>query len=212
MKKLFAGLMAVFIACSSLLVTLTSSAEEDLLGTGKSELLGIASAFSVFVENDFGCNGSDCEGRIACGGGANVGNFQWYSTSTKTNYASVIVGRGPLCNFDSGNRIFVVGTECPDNDIQVSGTVYKADLIDFESEFTKLRTISQDLKEETATAAKVENSWCNYITFKGTNSDYNFFTIDASAITSCQTFIEFDVPEDSYSVVTVLGDNIDLYT
>ena len=107
-------------------------------------MLGTASSFSVFVENDFGANGSDCEGRIACGGGANLGEMEFYSTNS-SEYASVIVGRGPLQQFDSNNKIFVVGTKVKDSDIKVNGTVYKKDLIDFSTEFSYLRNTSLNL-------------------------------------------------------------------
>jgi len=48
--------------------------------------------------------------------------------------------------------------------------------------------------------------------FKGTDSEYNYFTISAEDLTTDQCFVTFDVPEGSYSVVNVTGSEVDLYT
>lgn len=65
MKKIISFLTGVIIAATC---SLNVFAADSLIAPQRSELLGTASSFSVFVENDFGANGSDCEGRIACGG------------------------------------------------------------------------------------------------------------------------------------------------
>lgn len=207
MKKIISFLTGVIIAATC---SLNVFAADSLIAPQRSELLGTASSFSVFVENDFGANGSDCEGRIACGGGANLGEMEFYSTNS-SEYASVIVGRGPLQQFDSNNKIFVVGTKVKDSDIKVNGTVYKKDLIDFSTEFNYLRNTSLSLAAKENGTVNIENSWCKYITFSGTDS-YNYFTVDSSIFNTDKCFVDFQVPKNSYSVVNIIGDSVDLNT
>lgn len=207
MKKIISFLTGAIIAATC---SLNAFAADSLIAPQRSELLGTASSFSVFVENDFGANGSDCEGRIACGGGANLGEMEFYSTNS-SEYASVIVGRGPLQQFDSNNKIFVVGTKIKDSDIKVNGTVYKKDLIDFSTEFNYLRNTSLSLAAKENGTVNIENSWCKYITFSGTDS-YNYFTVDSSIFNTDKCFVDFQVPKNSYSVVNIIGDSVDLNT
>lgn len=206
MKK-FIGLITGFFVA---MTTFNVAAEPTLIAPPTSSLLGTASSFSVFMENDFGANGSDCEGRIACGGGANLGRMEFYSTN-RGDYASVVVGRGPLQQLDSGNRIFVVGTQVKDEDIKVNGTVYHEDLIDFNSEFNYLRQVSKSLAAKGNGTVSIANQWCKYITFAGDN-EYNYFTVDASIFNTDQCFVDFQVPKNSYSIVNILGTNVNLNT
>lgn len=207
MKKIISLLTGLVVAASC---SLSAMAKDGLIAPQRSELLGVASSFSIFIENDFGAHGSDCEGRIACGGGANLGKMEWYSTNT-SQYASVIVGRGPLQQFDGGNRIFVASTQVKDSDIKVNGTIYKEDLIDFSKEFAYLRQVSKDLSKNQSGTVTIENSWCKYITFTG-DKEYNYFTVDSSLLNTDKTFVDFQVPADSYCVVNVIGKSVDLNT
>ena len=111
---------------------LNAQGAEDLL-------LGTASLFSVFVEGDFGANGSDCEGRLAAGGAANISTMTpFYHVGMEfADYASevamVIVGEGPISNFTFQNEAAVViGKDMPDENVQLDSTpvLYRADLID----------------------------------------------------------------------------------
>lgn len=207
MKKIISFLTGVIIAATC---SFNVFAADNLIAPQRSELLRTASSFSVFVENDFGANGSDCEGRIACGGGANLGEMEFYSTNS-SEYASVIVSRGPLQQFDSNNKIFVVGTKVKDSDIKVNGTVYKKDLIDFSTEFNYLRNTSLSLAAKENGTVNIENSWCKYITFSGTDN-YNYFTVDSSIFNTDKCFVDFQVPKNSYSIVNIIGDSVDLNT
>lgn len=96
-KKKIAALVGVFLMSLFVFTSSTQRASsEDLLGyADNGEMLGVASAFSVFVKNDFGANGSDCEGRIFAGHSANIGTMEYYSTA-RSSSASVIVGSGVL--------------------------------------------------------------------------------------------------------------------
>ena len=62
-------------------IPLTDDKRNELLGVSDKEeyFLGAASQFSVFLEGDFSANGSDCEGRLAAGGNANMGDPVSYS-------------------------------------------------------------------------------------------------------------------------------------
>ena len=55
----------------------TDSNRSALLGVDDPDAyyLGVASLFSVFLRGDFDAEGSDCEGRLAAGGNANIGTM-----------------------------------------------------------------------------------------------------------------------------------------
>ncbi len=75
--------------------------EVDYVGEIPSDLLGTASAFSVFTK-EARFNGSDTEGRVAVQIGTNKGQARYYSVATSP-LPSVIVGNeedGYLEGFD----------------------------------------------------------------------------------------------------------------
>lgn len=203
MKKLV-SLLTSFILLSS---PLLSSAENDLLNyENKGELLGIASQFAVFVEEDFGANGSDCEGKIFVGGSANLGTATWYSAARVGVEASIIVQGQVLKNFDVGDRIIVAG-ESTDVQIQ-SEHIVRGTVIDTEREFTKLRELSTDLSTQECTLPQL-GKWNQELQFTGTN-DVNYF--DLPKISSCNYYFNYNVPYGSYIIVNVKGKHPTLYT
>lgn len=124
--------------------------KEMLLGIKDSNeyFLGAASQFSVFLHDDFAAHGSDCEGRLAAGGNANMGDPVSYSVGAKlpenSKAAKVVVGGNTLQNFQPDNKNFVMGSEGTIsqeiinhmNDGQCE--VYVGKLIDFDKEFQLL--------------------------------------------------------------------------
>lgn len=132
-KKLLCLFMSFLMIGLFTPLTVSSNEEIDLLNyTDNGEMLGVASAFSVFVEEDFGANGCDCEGRIYAGHSANIGESKYYSVAYDDG-ASVVIGDGTLSNFDIGHRTFVYGTH--GTNLLEGGQVYQADLFDKEKVF-----------------------------------------------------------------------------
>lgn len=200
MKKLVSLLTSCLILSSPLL----SSAESDY--ENKGELLGIASQFAVFVEEDFGANGSDCEGKIFVGGSANLGTATWYSAARVGVEASVIVQGKVLKNFDSGDRIFVAGE---DTDVQIqSEHVIRGNVIDTEKEFAKLREVSTNLSTQECTPPRL-GEWNQELQFIGTN-EVNYFELPQ--LDSCNYYFNYNVPYGSYVIVNVSGKHPVLYT
>ena len=85
-KRLMPVILSIFML-QTLIPISTNGNYFDLLGYyDEDSLLGTATLFSVFVENDFSGNGSDCEGRLAVGGGANLSDT-WNCYSWKRTYS-----------------------------------------------------------------------------------------------------------------------------
>lgn len=177
----------------------------ELLGyEDKGEILGLAQEFAVFVEEDFGANGADCEGRLFVGGSANLGNMQWYSTKRVGSAASAIIQGNTLKNFDSGDRIFVVG-ENTNVEIQ-SNNIVRAKLIDTEKEFENLREVSKQWSTMESIVPRLDGSTVELIG----ESQVNYFYLED--IDSCNYFFDYKVPSGSYCIVNIPGKNPTIYT
>ena len=203
MKKLVSLLASCLILSSPLL----SSAENELLNyENKGELLGIASQFAVFVEEDFGANGSDCEGKIFVGGSANLGTATWYSAARMGAEASIIVQGKVLKNFDTGDRIIVAGE---DTDVQIeSEHVVRGNVVDTEKEFTRLREVSTNLSTQERTPPRL-GEWNQELQFIGTNK-INYFELPQ--LNNCNHYFNYNVPYGSYVIVNVSGKHPTIYT
>lgn len=196
--------------------TLLSAADAD------DRLLGVASYFSVFVENDFGANGSDCEGRLAAGGAANHSDMtpHYHVGMEFADYASevamVIVGEGPISNFTFTNEAAVViGADMPDENIQLENTpmLYRADLIDFDAEFAYLRDVSAKLGAMTANGYTETGSWAGEVRFVGEGDAdlyvWNFTAEEWAALFNPYgTFFDFIIPEGSHALINISGDSV----
>lgn len=210
MKKVFCLFMSFLVIGLFKPLTVSSNEEIDLLNyEDNGEMLGVASAFSVFVEEDFGANGCDCEGRIYAGHSANVGESKYYSAAYDDG-ASVIIGDGTLSNFDIGHRIFVYGTNA--TNLLEGGQVYQTDLFDKEKVFKQLKRKSIELSYVENGYVRKDTYWSNQINFIGEDPKLNVFNLDPSMITSCNYFFNYDVPEGSYVVVNVSGKENTAYT
>lgn len=94
-----------------------STVEETIKNANATYLLGIASQFGVFLEENFTAHSADVESRLAVGGGANlsaiiknnqddfdIGNGDFHSKVSlgalmnNTGYAEAIVEGGPFVN------------------------------------------------------------------------------------------------------------------
>lgn len=211
MRKLISMLTAASLMVFSIIPLSTGAkTNEELLNyENNGEFLGVASAFSVFIEEDFGANGCDCEGRIFAGHSANVGEVTSYAVAENSG-ASVIISDGILSNFDMGNRIFVYGSN---GETQLSGdNVYQADLIAAHEEFEKLREKSRKLSQKNNGEVKINPYWGAQVDFVGTDPDFNVFNLDSSIIDSCNYFFNYEVPEGSYVIVNVAGQDLTTYT
>ena len=211
MRKFFSAFVAASLALFFIVpINIEAKTNQELLGyEDNGELLGVASAFSVFVEEDFGANGCDCEGRIFAGHSANIGSIEAYSVADSAA-ASIIIGNGTLSNFDLGNHTFVYGSQ--GNSLLSGDNIYQADLIDTEKEFERLRKISLKLSKMENGTIEINPYWNAEIDFIGNNPELNVFNLDAEMINSCNYFFNYEVPEGSYVIINVSGDNLTTYT
>lgn len=211
MRKLISVLTAASLMVFSIIPLLTGAkTNEELLNyKDNGEFLGVASAFSVFVEEDFGANGCDCEGRIFAGRSANVGEATSYAVAEDSG-ASVIISDGILSNFDMGNRIFVYGSN---GETQLTGdNVYQVDLIAAHEEFENLREKSKKLSQKNNGEVKINPYWNAQIDFVGTDPNFNIFNLDSNIIDSCNYFFNYEVPEGSYVIINIAGQDLTTYT
>lgn len=190
--------------------------------------LGVASQFSVFLNGDFTALGSDCEGRLAAAGSANLGDeTPSYSVGAKLadgneNVAHVVIGGQVLKNFQPNQMNFVAPLDADVQqiflDYMENGDckVYEGELFSFEDEFKKLNERSFYLKnlEENATLETnpyYDQEWI----ITGTDPNLNVINLDSSS--GFDEFAVFNngyldmnirIPEGSYLVINVPGDNI----
>lgn len=235
-KRLLAGAMGLAVTLSGITAFTTSAsgiiAVDDtnraaLIGVEEpdSYFLGVASQFSVFLREDFAAEESDCEGRLAVGGNANIGSFLNYSVGAKftgsESAAHVVVGGDTLTQFSPGTNNFVVGTAVNVDDALINGTgcsVYEGSLFDFDAAFDLLEERSAELAAMESNAELTinpyyERGW----TITGTDEMLNVLTLDDeqleawhAATTGAYTYIELviQIPEDSYLVINVPGEEI----
>ena len=189
--------------------------------------LGVASQFSVFVEGDFKAEGSDCEGRLAVGGSANLGtSTPSYSVGAKidedTTAAKVVIGGDTLQHFEPNNVTFVAPLNAEIEPIIMSymsnGSckVYSGKLFDFAEQFALLRERSTYLKGLSENAElEISTYYKQQWTVKGSNKNLNVLNLSAeeyAIFTNESKYIELNVeiPEGSYLVINVPGTEIEL--
>ncbi len=189
--------------------------------------LGVASQFSVFVEGDFKAEGSDCEGRLAAGGSANLGtSTPSYSVGAKldeeTTAAQVIIGGNTLQHFEPDNITFVAPLNAEIEPVIMnymsngSCKVYSGELFDFAEQFALLRERSTYLKElPENTELEMSEYYNQQWTVKGDNKNLNVLNLspeEYAIFTNEAKYIELNVqiPEGSYLVINVPGTEIEL--
>ncbi len=141
--------------------------------------LGLAKYFSLFCEGDATFTGADTEGRVAVGGGITATTSYEYQIgceNTDKDCADIIVGDGPVQNVavdfgytDDGktkledNKIIAYSSSATKMNLDSYSDDKKqhfveADLIDFKSEFERLREYSRELAGRRTTGGLISNS------------------------------------------------------
>ncbi len=237
--KLLSGLTAVLLVglanplyavnsetSGSLAVSVTDSNRSALLGVENPDayFLGVASQFSVFLHEDFDANGSDCEGRLAAGGNANVGTMDNYSVGAKLeegfSAAKVVVGGDTLTNFQPNDKKFVIGEYGTVDDMiryyhEIGAcTVYEGALFDFDEEFALLNERSQYLKtQEDNATLEIDQYFTGGWSVYGSDPNLNVLTLDDAAFDIFDGgYLELKIyiPEGSYLVINVPGESVNM--
>jgi choice-of-anchor A domain-containing protein len=179
----------------------------------------------VFLNGDFEANESDCEGRLAAAGNANMGDeTPYYSVGAKLenagDLAQVVIGGDTLVNFGAGGKNFVMGEY-----LTVSGEiesymengnckVYVGELFDFEEEFQRLNDRAQFLIEQENNAElTVAEYYASGWTITGEDDNLNVVTLTDEQL---ETFdggyidLTIDIPQGSYLVINVPGTHLDM--
>lgn len=210
---------------------ITDADKSVLLGIDNPDdyFLGAASQFSVFVEGDFTAEGSDCEGRLAAGGSANLGkSTPSYSVGAKldenTTAAKVVIGGNTLQHFEPNNINFVAPLNAEIEPVIMnymsngSCKVYSGKLFDFAEQFALLRQRSTYLKGLSENAElEINEYYKQQWTVKGDSKNLNVLNLSAeeyAVFTNEAKYIELNVeiPEGSYLVINVPGTDIQLPT
>ncbi|MFD5069356.1 choice-of-anchor A family protein [Streptomyces sp. NPDC058369] len=186
------------------------------------DAFGIAGKYGEFVLGD-DVHSPDAEGAVAVGGNADFrGGFSVANELTAAQVdalpgrASLVV-RGDLLNGGSATVVMkgnaVVGGAVKDRALEMHNGTFakKADLIDFDGEFTKLRSYSDALAEEHATAGASVSLEGNRLTLTGTDGGRNVFSVEASQLEKAkEVFVK--VPAGATTIVNVTGQTYDMAT
>ncbi|MCR5599116.1 MAG: choice-of-anchor A family protein [Ruminococcus sp.] len=206
--------------------TVTDANKDELLGISNKDeyFLGAASQFSVFLHDDFAAHGSDCEGRLAAGGNANMGAPVSYSVGAKveegSKAAKVVVGGNTLQNFQPDDKRFVVGSsdhvsqEIIDHAKAGQCEIYVGQLIDFDAEFALMKARSKYLTDlEPNAVLDIAQYYNKGWTITGNDKNLNVLTLNEEQTEIFNSgYIQFEIhiPEGSYLVINVPGENVQL--
>ncbi|MFD7622265.1 choice-of-anchor A family protein [Streptomyces sp. NPDC059802] len=184
------------------------------------DAFGIAGKYGEFVLGD-DVHSPDAEGAVAVGGNADFrGGF---SVANELSAAEIdalpgrasLVVRGNLLNGSSVTAVMkgnaVVGGKVSDRALEMhSGTFgQNAGLIDFDTEFTKLRAYSSALAKEPATAGTEVELTGSKLTLEGGNTTRNIFEVTAGQLEKAKD-IYLKVPAGATAVVNVSGETYDM--
>ncbi|PZT72466.1 MULTISPECIES: choice-of-anchor A family protein [unclassified Streptomyces] len=184
------------------------------------DAFGIAGKYGEFVLGD-DVHSPDAEGAVAVGGNADFrGGFSVGNELTAAQVdalpgrASLVV-RGDLLNGGSATVVMkgnaVVGGAVKDRAVELHNGSFsqKADLIDFDAEFTKLRAYSDALAKESATSGAEVKLDGSRLTFTGTDDGRNVFTVPASQLEQAKD-IFIKVPAGATTIINVTGQAYDM--
>ncbi|WP_406014446.1 choice-of-anchor A family protein [Streptomyces sp. NBC_00984] len=184
------------------------------------DAFGIAGKYGEFVLGD-DVHSPDAEGAVAVGGNADFrGGFSAANELTAAEVdalpgrASLVV-RGDLLNGSSVTAVMkgnaVVGGKVSDRALEMhSGTFGKnAGLIDFDAEFSKLRSYSTALAKEPATTGTEVELTGSKLTLEGGNTTRNIFEVTAEQLEGAKD-IYLKVPAGATAVVNVSGTTYDM--
>ncbi|THA70791.1 choice-of-anchor A family protein [Streptomyces sp. A0958] len=184
------------------------------------DAFGIAGKYGEFVLGD-DVHSPDAEGAVAVGGNADFrGGF---SVANELSAAEVdalpgrasLVVRGDLLNGGSATVVMkgnaVVGGQVKDRAVELHNGSFsqKADLIDFDGEFAKLRSYSAALAKESATSGAEVRLDGDRLTLTGTDNARNVFSVPAAQLEKAkEVFIK--VPAGATTIVNVSGQEYDM--
>ncbi|WP_335936539.1 choice-of-anchor A family protein [Streptomyces sp. PTD5-9] len=179
------------------------------------DAFGIAGKYGEFVlGNDV--HSPDAEGAVAVGGNADFS--AGFSVANELTAAEVdalpgrasLVVRGDLINGSSATVVMkgnaVVGGKAGKNSVSLHAGSFsqKADLIDFEGEFAKLRSHSTALAGQATTAGATVTPDGGKLTLEGGDSARNVFNVTAAQLEQAKE-IYIKVPAGSTTIVNVSG-------
>ncbi len=223
------GLTTNVLADADPIQKVTDANRTALLGVKDPDayFLGIASTFSVFVQEDFTADGSDCEGRLGAGGNANLGEMTPnYSVGAKleedVNYAKVVIGGDTLVNFQPDGKKFVVGTATNvgqtilDYAKNGQAEIYEGQLIDFDKEFELLTQRSEEMAslEDNATL-EMDPDFKEEWIIRGENEYLNVLTLNDEELEMFNggyLQMEIYMPEGASLVINAGGKNVEMPT
>ncbi|MGC5410417.1 choice-of-anchor A family protein, partial [Streptomyces sp. DT225] len=186
------------------------------------DAFGVAGKYGEFVLGD-DVHSPDAEGAVAVGGNADFkGGFSVGNELTAAQVdalpgrASLVV-RGNLENGGSATVVMkgnaVVGGTVTGRPVDLHNGTFgkKADLIDFDGEFAKLRSYSDALAKESATSGATVKLDGNRLTLTGTDTGRNVFPVEAAQLEKAkEVFVE--VPAGATTIVNVTGQTYDMQT
>ncbi|OKJ32537.1 choice-of-anchor A family protein [Streptomyces sp. CB01580] len=184
------------------------------------DAFGIAGKYGEFVLGD-DVHSPDAEGAVAVGGNADFrGGFSVANELTAAEVdalpgrASLVV-RGDLLNGSSATVVMkgnaVVGGKVSDTPVSLHSGAFsqKADLIDFDAEFAKLRSYSSALADEPTTTGATVTPSGGKLTLEGTDTTRNVFNVTAAQLEQAKD-IYLKVPAGSTTIVNVSGGTYDM--
>ena len=184
------------------------------------DAFGVAGKYGEFVLGD-DVHSPDAEGAVAVGGNADfrggfsVGNELTAAEVDALPGRAALVVRGDLVNGGSDTVVMkgnaAVGGTVTGRAVDLhQGTFAKqADLIDFDAEFTKLRSYSAALAKESATTGAQVRLEGDRLTLESGDSDRNVFAVPADELEKAkEVFIK--VPAGATTIVNVSGQDYDM--
>lgn len=194
-------------------LTILSLVAVTALSATAAQAQSSAADYNLFVLGDMHSVGSDTEGRVAVGGNAYLQNYSVGAALSNPSGASLVVGGNLTANGGSTNGGMVVGGTASFSNWSTSGLAPAgtASPVDFASEAIRLEALTTTLAGYTSNATTSYVNWGGshggQLTLTGTNSGLNVFTVDASELSSSNTFNIY-IPDGATALINVLGTDV----
>lgn len=168
--------------------------------------LGMANDYGIFVFENLIQSSTDCGGRVAVGGNADISSYFVGKNISDTSIPSLVVG-GNL-NFSNGqvkgDVPHVGGTWNVKSANFTSCKTYDPETdVDFTAAKNYLTTTSTAWSKLTTNIGSVDNYY-NNITLTGTDSDLNVFNLTAQDLLNCCS-LTIKAPSSSTVLVNISG-------
>lgn len=179
-------------------------------GAAAAQAQSSAADYNLFVLHDMHSVGSDTEGRVAVGGNAYLQNYSVGATLSNPTGASLVVGGNLTANGGSTNGGTVVGGTASFSNWSTAGLAPAgtASPVDFAAEAIRLEALTTTLADYATNATTSYVNWGGshggQLTLTGTNSGLNVFSVDASQLSSSNTF-NIDIPVGATALINVVG-------